>query len=338
VAVFDEAQAVKNSAAARTRAVTQIRARFRLCLTGTPLENHIGEFHSIMETAVPGLFGDRKAFLRDHEAGLPVLDRVRPFLLRRTKDKILSELPPKVESDAYFPLSDSQRECYTRVVGEVRKEVLAAYEDRPAQQAGIVALAALLRLRQICISPAMLPGDFEPGSPKIDYLVEQLAELAEEGHAALVFSQFVKALKLTASALESAGLPFLHMDGSTPTKERKALVEGFQSGTGPGIFLISLKTGGSGLNLTRASYVYHLDPWWNPAVENQASDRVHRIGQKSSVFVQRLLMRHTVEEKMMGLKQKKQALFAAVLEQGDASSTGGAAALTAEDFRFLIDP
>lgn len=338
VAVFDEAQAVKNSAAARTRAVSQIRARFRLCLTGTPLENHIGEFHSIMETAVPGLFGDRNAFLRDHEAGLPVLERVRPFLLRRTKDKILSELPPKVESDAYFPLSDSQRECYTRVVGEVRKEVLAAYEDRPTQQAGIVALAALLRLRQICISPAMLPGDFEPGSPKIDYLVEQLAELAEEGHAALVFSQFVKALKLTASALESAGLPFMHMDGSTPTKERKALVEGFQSGTGPGIFLISLKTGGSGLNLTRASYVYHLDPWWNPAVENQASDRVHRIGQKSSVFVQRLLMRHTVEEKMMGLKQKKQALFAAVLEQGDASSTGGAAALTAADFRFLIDP
>lgn len=338
VVVFDEAQAVKNAVTARTRAMTRIRARFRLCLTGTPLENHIGEFHSIIETAVPGLFGDRKAFLRDHEAGLPVLERVRPFLLRRTKKNILSELPPKVESDAYFPLSDSQRECYTQVVGEVRKEVLAAFEDRPAQQAGIAALAALLRLRQICVSPAMLPGEFPSDSPKIDYLVDQLAELAEEGHAALVFSQFVKALKLTGAALESSGLPFLHMDGSTPTKARKSLVEGFQSGTGPGIFLISLKTGGSGLNLTRASYVYHLDPWWNPAVENQASDRVYRIGQQSSVFVQRLLMRHTVEEKMMVLKEKKQALFSAVLNQGNASSSQGLAALTAEDFRFLIDP
>ncbi len=337
VAIFDEAQAIKNATAARSRAAAQLQTRFRLCITGTPLENHLGEFHSIMETAVPGLLGERKDFLRDHEAGLPVLDRVRPFLLRRTKEKILSELPPKVESDAYFALSEAQRECYTRAVGEVRAQVLAAYEDRPAQQAGIMALAALLRLRQICISPAMLSEQFDSGSPKIEYLVGQLGQLAEEGHAALVFSQFLKGLDLTASALTAAGLPFLRMDGSTPQAERKKLVESFQAGEAPGIFLISLKTGGTGLNLTRASYVFHLDPWWNPATENQASDRVHRIGQKRSVFVQRLLMRHTIEEKMMTLKLQKQALFAAVLDNSGPAAPDGAAALSAADFRFLIE-
>ena len=164
-----------------------------------------------------------------------------------------------------------------------------------------------------------------------------MTELADEGHAALVFSQFLKALDLTAAALEAAGLPFLRMDGSTPSAERKKLVQSFQSGSSPGIFLISLKTGGTGLNLTRASYVYHLDPWWNPAVENQASDRVHRIGQKSSVFVHRLIMRHTVEEKMMALKQRKQALFNSVLEKSGTVAPDGSAALTASDFKVLID-
>ena len=337
VAIFDEAQAIKNATSARSRAAADIKARFRLCLTGTPMENHVGEFHSIMETAVPGIFGNRKAFLRDYESALPVIDRVRPFLLRRTKEMILAELPPKVESDGYFALTERQRECYTRAVGEVRKEVLEAYQDRPSQQAGIVALAALLRLRQICIAPSLLSDQFDNGSPKIDFLIEQLTELADEGHAALVFSQFLKALDLTAAALDAAGLPFLRMDGSTPSAERKKLVQSFQSGSSPGIFLISLKTGGTGLNLTRASYVYHLDPWWNPAVENQASDRVHRIGQKRSVFVHRLIMRHTVEEKMMALKQRKQALFNSVLEKSGTVAPDGSAALTSSDFQFLID-
>jgi superfamily II DNA or RNA helicase len=338
IAIFDEAQAVKNAAAARSRAVARLNARFRLCLTGTPLENHLGEFHSIMETAVPGIFGERGAFLREQESGLPVLERVRPFLLRRTKEKILSELPPKVEADSYFSLTELQRECYTRAVGEVRAEVLAAFEDRPSQQAGIIALAALMRLRQICIAPAMLSDAFASDSPKIEFLVAQLAELAEEGHAALVFSQFLRALDMVGSALDTAGLPFLRMDGSTPMRERKSLVSRFQSGDSPGIFLVSMKTGGSGLNLTRASYVYHLDPWWNPAVENQASDRAHRIGQSRSVLIRRLLMRHTVEEKMMELKARKQALFDAVLDRAEGSSPGGAAALTAADFQFLIAP
>lgn len=337
VIIFDEAQAVKNAAAARTQAVALLQGRFRLCLTGTPLENHAGEFHSIMETAVPGVFGDRREFLRGHEAGEPVLRRARPFLLRRTKEKILDELPPKIESDRYFALSDAQREFYTRAVGEVRREVLAAYDDRPAQQAGIVALAALTRLRQICIAPALIAPECPPDSPKIEHLVTELAELTEEGHAALIFSQFVKALDLVSSTLESAGLAHLRLDGSTPVAARRQRVEAFQSGQGPGIFLISLKTGGSGLNLTRAGYVYHLDPWWNPAVERQAGDRAHRIGQKNSVYVQRLLMRHTVEEKMMTLKHRKDALFREVVEGGATSAAAGASGLTATDFEFLVD-
>lgn len=336
VIVFDEAQAIKNATAARTQALKRLPASFRLCLTGTPLENHVGEFISIMEAAVPGIFGNQKKLAAQHEAGLPVLNRAHPFLLRRTKEKILSELPPKIETDLYFPLSDRQKEFYTRAVGDVRDEVLAAYEDRPSQQAGIVALAALMRLRQICISPAMLSPEFEETSPKLDFLAEQLAEIVDAGHAAIVFSQFVKALDLVGRTLEAAELPFIRLDGSTPTPRRKELVESFQSGTAPGIFLISLKTGGAGLNLTRASYVYHLDPWWNPAVENQASDRAHRIGQKSSVYVQRLLMRHTIEEKMMALKLRKKSLFDAVVERSESVTSTGETTLSSSDFQFLL--
>jgi len=336
VIIFDEAQAIKNPAASRTQAMKRLNGRFRLCLTGTPLENHIGEFLSIMEAAVPGIFGDQKRLAAQQEAGFHVLDRARPFILRRTKEKILSELPPKIESDVYFPLSDRQKEYYTRAVGDVREEVLAAYQERPAQQAGIMALAALMRLRQICISPAMLTPEFDEVSPKLDFLTEQLAEIIEAGHAAIIFSQFVKALDLVANTLTESGLSFIRMDGSTPTPRRKELVETFQNGQAPGIFLISLKTGGAGLNLTRASYVYHLDPWWNPAVENQASDRAHRIGQTNSVYVQRLLMRHTIEEKMMTLKQHKKDLFAAVVDRNEAASLTGEVSLKPADFQFLL--
>ena len=335
VVVFDEAQAVKNTNAARTIALRQLQARFRLALTGTPLENHISEFYSIMELAVPGLFGDHRAFLKRYEAGEPVIQRAAPFLLRRTREAILSELPPRVESDTYLALSERQRECYTRAVGEVRREVLEAYRLQPAQQAGIVALAALTRLRQICIAPAMLAGELERHSPKMEYLVDQLGELTREGHAVLVFSQFVKALDLAQDALAAAGLGFLRLDGSTPAAKRKALVEAFASGDSPGIFLLSLKAGGAGLNLPRASYVYHLDPWWNPAVEAQANARAHRIGQSRSVYVQRLLMRHTVEEKIMALKARKEALFQTVV--GGQETASGPASLRAEDFRFLLE-
>lgn len=275
--------------------------------------------------------------LKDPDPVFNPLNRARPFVLRRTKEKILKELPPKVESDIHLELTDEQKKFYTRAVAEVREEVMAAFADKTAQQAGIVALAALTRLRQVCVSPSLIDPDYTECSPKLGYLCGKLEELRDEGHAALVFSQFTKALDRLETELKAADIPFQRLDGSTPQEKRKKLVETFQTGKGPGVFLISLRAGGAGLNLTRASYVFHLDPWWNPAVENQASDRAHRMGQKSTVFIQRLLMLHTVEEKIMQLKAKKRALFEQVINGSSVDGSTGGALMTRDDFRFLLE-
>jgi len=232
-------------------------------------------------------------------------------------------------------MSALQKEIYTRTVGEVRAEIAEAYSDQPEQQAGIVALAAILRLRQVCVSPELLGKEMGEPAPKFAYLMERLAELREEGHAALVFSQFVGALDRLEGDAKAAGLPYLRMDGRTPMARRKEIVASFQAEEGPPFFFISLKTGGVGLNLTRANYVFHLDPWWNPAVENQATDRAHRIGQTRSVFVQRLIMRHSIESRMMELKQRKAELFDQLIEEpGRANARRG---LSRDDFDYLLE-
>lgn len=335
--VFDEAQAIKNLTGERSKAMRRLKGRFKLCLTGTPLENHAGEYYSILELALPGLFGDYRRFMAtlDDIGAFRPIDRARPFVLRRTKEKILKELPPKTESDVWLDLTEIQKQFYTRAVAEVREEVFRAFRDKTAQQAGIVALSALTRLRQICISPALIDPDHTELPPKTEYLLDKLDELHEEGHAALIFSQFTRALDLQEKELKKRKIDYLRIDGSTPQATRKVRVAAFQKSDGPPFFLISLRTGGVGLNLTRASYVFHLDPWWNPAVENQASDRAHRIGQKQRVFVNRLLMRHTVEEKMMLLKKRKRALFDHVLS--GAENRKGASLLTREDMAWLLD-
>jgi hypothetical protein len=343
IVIFDETQTLKNLAAQRTKAAGKLVRRFTLCLTGTPMENHVGEYYSIMNLALPGIFGDYDTFrkhLRESESDSEngqdaLLARARPFILRRTKEKILKELPPKVESDLHLDMSAEQKEIYTRTVGEVRAEVLEAYEEKTNSQAGIVALAALTRLRQVCISPEILGKETRSGAPKMDYLKEQLRELRDEGHAVLVFSQFTRALDLLQAVLAQAQMPLLRLDGKTPAKKRKTIVQTFQEDDQPHIFLISLKAGGVGLNLTRANYVYHLDPWWNPAVENQAADRAHRIGQKQTVFIQRLLMRHSIEEKMMALKNKKQELFNSIIEAPQAKSDSSPL-ITRKDFEYLL--
>jgi non-specific serine/threonine protein kinase len=286
--------------------------------------------------ALPGIFGSYDKFRRAFREGDErLLFRARPFVLRRSKTEILKELPPKNEQDVYLDMTEEQKEIYTRVVGEVRAEVLEAYRNKPQQQAGIVALAALLRLRQVCVSPELLGRPTRQPAPKIAELLVRLEELREEGHATLVFSQFTRALDAFEKEAQKENLPFLRMDGKTPTQKRKKLVKEFQESAEPLVFLVSLKTGGVGLNLTRATYVFHLDPWWNPAVENQASDRVHRIGQRNPVFIQRLLMRHTVEEKMMILKKRKQALFDQIMGISEARGKSGAI-VTKADFEFLI--
>jgi non-specific serine/threonine protein kinase len=215
----------------------------------------------------------------------------------------------------------------------VRRTVDEAYRDRAPGQARIIALTAILKLRQICLATRLLLPETREASPKIDFLVEQLKELMDEGHSVLVFSQFTSFLNIVEESLTSGGIKFSRLDGSTPVAARRKLVTDFQSGKEPSAFLLSLKAGGRGLNLTKASYVFHLDPWWNPAVENQASDRAHRIGQTSRVNIVRLLMRHTVEEKMMALKEKKLRLYKALLEDAE---TGGLS-VSKEDFYFLLD-
>jgi non-specific serine/threonine protein kinase len=338
VIVFDEAQLVKNLRAQATGAARSLRGEFKVALTGTPVENHPGEYYSIMDLVVPGLldpaaWGTRKAKYQTAHLDLMVR-RTRPFVLRRTKALIAHELPPKTESDIYLDLAPRQRALYQRTVTEVAETVHQAFRAKSAGQARIIALTAILKLRQICLSTRLLiPGSER--SPKVDFLVEQLLELRDEGHAALVFSQFTSFLDLVEPVLREARLAFLRLDGSTPQAKRRTVVENFQDPAGPPVFLISLKAGGKGLNLTRASYVYHLDPWWNPAVEDQASDRAHRIGQIRPVTVTRLLMRHTIEEKMMLLKERKTRLYRALLDEGH---TGRGVDLTREDFDFLIGP
>lgn len=339
VIIFDEAQAVKNIYADTTGAVRQLNAYFKLTMTGTPLENHVGEYYSIIDLALPGLLGDFETFKpmikQDPSPSLNVIiRRTKPFVLRRTKENTLRELPPKIETDIYLELTDRQKALYKKTVEQVRTTIDDAYRTKTMAQAQIIALTAILKLRQLCIAPQLIAPDMEGFSPKIHFLIERLQGLLGENHSALVFSQFTSFLDLLENDLQKHNIGFLRLDGSTKVSKRKSLIEKFQHGEVPSVFLLSLKAGGQGLNLTKASYVFHLDPWWNPAVENQASDRAHRIGQKKTVTITRILMRHTIEEKMMALKKRKLDIYKAVMEEPASGSKG--LKITKSDFQFLL--
>ena len=339
VIVFDEAQAIKNIYADTTGTVRQLKAYFKLTMTGTPLENHLGEYYSILDLSLPGLLGeydDFKSYIKlDASPFLDVmLRRTRPFVLRRTKERILKELPPRTESDIYLDLTDKQKALYKKTVEMVKSTIDKAYHTKTTAQAKIIALTAILKLRQLCVHPRLLDPAIEEPSPKIEFLIGKLRELMDEKHSALVFSQFTSFLNILEEDLKKCGLPFYRLDGSTAVVKRKGLVEGFQDSERASIFLLSLKAGGQGLNLTRASYVFHLDPWWNPAVENQASDRAHRIGQKNKVSIMRILMRHTIEEKMMELKKKKLELYKTVMEDTVGKRKG--LFISKSDFDYLL--
>ncbi|MFA7059194.1 MAG: DEAD/DEAH box helicase [Pedobacter sp.] len=338
VIIFDETQVVKNLQASTSNAVRKLKGSFAMALTGTPVENHLGEYYAIMDLCLPGLLGSREEFTRQtgqvNQAGIErLIRRTRPFILRRSKQMIAAELPPKIETDIQLELSPKQKALYQRTVEEVRGQVSEAFARHASGQARIIALTAILRLRQICLAPALASPGASDSSPKLDFLAEQLLELRDEGHSVLVFSQFTGYLDIIEQGLKHHGLGALRLDGSTPVPQRRKLVQAFQNSEGPAIFLVSLKAGGKGLNLTRATYVYHMDPWWNPAVENQASDRAHRIGQTEQVTITRLIMRHTIEEKMMTLKEQKLKLYKAILEEG---TSGGGAGLSRDDFEFLL--
>ncbi|MBX3701501.1 MAG: DEAD/DEAH box helicase [Dokdonella sp.] len=328
VLVLDEAQAIKNARSRAARLVREIDARQRIAMTGTPLENHLGELWALFDAVEPGLLGDEKHFARffrtpiekhaDAERQARLNRRIAPLMLRRRKEDVLSELPAKTEIVRRIELEGRQRELYETLRLAQHQRVVEEMRRRGLAQSGIVVIDALLKLRQICCDPRLVKLERARkvnDSAKLDHLVEMLDSLLAEGRRVLVFSQFAQMLALVEQALHERKLPHQTLTGDTPGTQRAALVERFQQGAVP-LFLISLKAGGVGLNLTAADTVIHYDPWWNPAVEAQATDRAHRIGQDKPVFVYKLICAGTVEEKIQDLQQRKAELARAVLEGG----------------------
>lgn len=353
--VLDEAQFVKNPATRIHRAIAAMRTDAVFAATGTPLENGLDDLWALLSLTAPGLFPSIRQFREDYTRAIEqvpsdaptalsaaaasahrekMLDRlrrrVRPFLLRRTKDVVASDLPPKQEQELVVALGPAHQELYDRVLQRERQKVLGLLDDLDRQR--FIVFRSLTLLRMLALAPGLVDErDAHLGSAKLDALLERLVEVAAEGHRALVFSQFTSFLDLAAERLDAAGLAYAHLDGSTA--RRGEVIEGFRGGEAP-VFLISLKAGGFGLTLTEAEYVFVLDPWWNPAAENQAIDRAHRIGQTRSVFVYRLIAAGTVEEKVRELQHRKAALFDAVIDDGEAF----ASALDADDIRQLLGP
>ncbi len=341
--VFDEAQAIKNAETRRAQAGQRLKAHFRLALTGTPIENYLDELWSLFNIVNPGLLGSRESFARRfatpiernrHDGALHALRAlIRPFILRRTKSAVLSELPPRTELTLEIDLPEDERAFY-EAVRRRALEALAQLRDGGtgpgSGQTRIHILAEITRLRRACCHPALIDADTELPGAKLDAFLELVDELIRNRHKALVFSQFVGQLERVRDALIARGINHQYLDGSTPAKDREKRVAAFQAGEGD-LFLISLKAGGTGLNLTAADYVIHLDPWWNPAVEDQASDRAHRIGQQRPVTIYRLIVRDSIEEKILALHRAKRDLASDLLDGAELS-----ARLTDDDLLDLI--
>ncbi|MBP7948560.1 MAG: DEAD/DEAH box helicase [Verrucomicrobiales bacterium] len=342
-AILDEAQNIKNSATRTAAAAFRINARKRLCLTGTPMENHLGELWSIFHFLMPGLLGTRERFaaaFRDpiekegnEERREFLRQRIAPVLLRRTKEAVLQELPPKIETIHRIELSAAQKDLYETVRAAMDKRVQEEISKKGADRSQITILDALLKLRQVCCDPRLLKLDAARDvseSAKLDALMEVLPPLIEDGRRILLFSQFTEMLALIEQRLNAEGIRHLLLTGQT--ENRGALVREFQNGMTP-VFLISLKAGGVGLNLTAADTVIHYDPWWNPAAENQATDRAHRFGQQKTVFVYKFICQDTIEEKILQLQRRKAELVQGLLE-----GSGGPLKIDAADIAALLAP
>ncbi len=338
--ILDEAQFVKNHNSKTHQSVRRLDAGFKLAITGTPMENNLMELWSLLSITVPGLFPSPKAFgdyfRKPIESGanrerLPVLRRrIKPVMLRRTKTQVLAELPPKQEQVLNLDLGAKHRKIYDTRLARERQKVLGLLGDWEKNRFRI--FRSLTLLRQLSLHPGLIDAtDIGGGSAKIDFLVEQLPQLVAEGHSALVFSQFTGFLGLLRSHLDAAGVSYSYLDGSVTARGRKAALAQFADG-GTQVFLISLKAGGFGLNLTEADYCFLCDPWWSPAAEAQAVDRTHRIGQTRPVTVYRLVSAGTIEEKVVALQQRKRELFTAVMDDGEMFSS----AITASDVRDLL--
>ncbi|SDP03896.1 DEAD/DEAH box helicase [Pseudomonas jinjuensis] len=322
--ILDEAQYIKTATSKAAVAASRLQARQRLCMTGTPLENHLGELWSLFNLLMPGWLGAGREFTRLYRTPIEKLDdrqrlahlnaRIKPFLLRRKKEQVATELPPKSEITHWIELGEAQRDLYETVRLAMDRKVREEIQRKGLEASHLVILDALLKLRQVCCDPRLLKSAASRAtSGKLASLLEMLDELLAEGRRILLFSQFTSMLELIEAELHKRGIAYSRLTGET--RDRRAPVEDFQNGKVP-LFLISLKAGGTGLNLTAADTVIHYDPWWNPATENQATDRAYRIGQDKPVFVYKLIARGTLEEKIQQLQRKKATLAASVLEGG----------------------
>ncbi|MCD2193970.1 DEAD/DEAH box helicase [Actinomycetospora endophytica] len=335
-ALFDEAQFLKNRRSKAYACARRVPAAFKLAITGTPMENDLMELWSLLSITAPGLFPNPESFRETYAKPIEKGDadllarlrrRIRPLVLRRTKEQVAPDLPAKQEQVLPVELAPAHHRLYQRVLQRERQKILQLLGDVDANRISI--LASITKLRRLALHPALVEEDSAGGSAKIDLLVDQIRDVAGAGHRALVFSQFTGFLAHVRDALDAAGIAYAYLDGST--RDRAAAIEGFKDGDAP-VFLISLKAGGFGLNLTEADYCFLLDPWWNPATEAQAIDRTHRIGQDRTVMVYRLISQDTIEEKVRALAQRKAALTTGVMD--DEAAFAGS--LDADDIRALV--
>jgi SNF2 family DNA or RNA helicase len=338
--ILDESQTIKNPDSQVARAAYRLKAKWKLTMSGTPIENRLDELWSQLHFTNPGLLGGRADFQErwaepimqgDNSAAARLRERIKPFVLRRLKREVAKELPPRTDAVMYVELDETERATYDAIRAATQREVVAMLE---AGGGVMQALEALLRLRQAACHTALLPMNLRTGAPpsgstKMTRLLDALEDAVADGHRALIFSQWTSLLDLIEPHLEAANIKYTRLDGSTT--DRGAVVTEFQDEAGPPVMLLSLKAGGTGLNLTAADHVFLIDPWWNPAVEDQAADRAHRIGQDKPVMVYRMVARDTVEERILELQDRKRHLADAAL-----SDAGRATAITRDDLLALL--
>ena len=339
--VLDEAQMIKNAGSQTAECARALDADFRLALSGTPLENHLGELWSYFEFIMPGFFGTNRDFVeryvkRFDQVGGAVREelrkRVAPFILRRLKQTVAADLPPKTETVMMCEFGDAQKNAYSMIRAAYKLSLFDKIEKDGLSKSHIHVLEALLRLRQACCDPRLLPYEQTKGieeSTKVEALFELVEDAVEEDHKMIVFSQFTGVLDILEAGLKERNIEYARLDGST--KDREAPVNSFQNDPNCKVILVSLRAGGTGLNLTAADYVVHFDPWWNPAVEDQATDRAYRIGQTRPVFVYKLVVKGTVEEMMIELQNKKRGLVDGLLGDADVAT-----ALTMDDLKTIF--
>jgi SNF2 family DNA or RNA helicase len=338
--ILDESQNIKNPSSKAYQAVKQLKSRFKLILSGTPVENSVNDLWTQMSFINPGLLGSQQFFMnefvtpiekkKDEEKARKLQAIIKPFVLRRTKEQVATELPPKTEHLFYSKMSEEQASVYEEVKSEYRNELLKSLEDGTFAQAQMQVLQGLIKLRQIANHPAMIDAEYEGDSGKFEDVVHTLSNVLDGGHKVLIFSQFVKQLHIYRQHFDKEGIAYTYLDGST--QNRGEIVRRFQEDNKTKVFLISIKAGGVGLNLTEADYVFILDPWWNPAVEQQAIDRTHRIGQTKNVFIYKFITKDSVEEKILALQQRKLSVARALITTEESFIKS----LSADDIRDIL--